>query len=107
VCSKTRYGDREVRIEPPEVDLEGREIVLVDDVASSGATLAAAARVCRERGAGRVSAFVTHAVFSPGADLRLAQGGIGEIWSSDSVPHATNAVRLAERLADALRRLGD
>ncbi|HVC13130.1 MAG TPA: ribose-phosphate diphosphokinase [Burkholderiales bacterium] len=106
VCAKTRSGDREVRIEPPAIDLAGRPVVLVDDIASSGATLAVAAQACRKRGAAQVSAFVTHAVFAHGAEPRMRDAGIEEIWSSDSVPHATNAVPLAPVLADGLERLG-
>ncbi len=65
-----------------------------------------AARACRERGAARASAFVTHAVFAPGTEARLRAAGIAEVWSSDSVPHASNAVPLAPILADGLERLG-
>ncbi len=106
VCAKTRSGDQEVRIEPPDIDLSRRTVVLVDDIASSGSTLAAAAQACRKRGAAHVSAFVTHAVFAQGAEPRMRHAGIEAIWSSDSVPHATNAVPLAPVLAQGLERLG-
>jgi len=36
VCTKTRHGDRDVRITLPELDVRGQAVVLIDDVASSG-----------------------------------------------------------------------
>jgi len=44
VANKERYGDREVKVCLPEADYYRRNIVLVDDVASSGQTLIQAAR---------------------------------------------------------------
>ena len=102
VCSKLRSGDTEVEVALPEEPLEGREIVLVDDVASSGHTLAAAARALLARGAARVDAVVTHAVLAPEAGATLKAAGIGEFWSTDTVPHASNAMSVVPLIADAL-----
>ncbi len=102
VASKQRFGDRDVRITLPEADYEGRVVVLVDDVVSSGHTLAEAARGLRAAGAGAIHALVTHALFAEGALELLAAAGIEHIWSSDSIPHPTNTVRLAPLLAAAL-----
>lgn len=99
VCSKTRTGDREVRISLPPIDLRRRKVVLLDDVASTGHTLAAAARQCLARGATRVDALVTHALFVEDAVDYLRHAGVGEIWSTDSVAHASNVIPLAELLA--------
>jgi ribose-phosphate pyrophosphokinase len=103
VCRKTRHGDTEVDVELPAEEIAGREVVLVDDVASSGHTLAAAARALRAAGAARVDAVVTHAVLSPAAGATLKAAGISEFWSTDTVPHESNALSVVPLLADALR----
>lgn len=102
VCSKTRHGDREVDVELPHEAISGRDVVLVDDVASSGHTLAAAARALLAAGAARVDAVVTHAVLAAGAGATMKDAGICEFWSTDTVPHESNALSVVQLIADAL-----
>jgi ribose-phosphate pyrophosphokinase len=106
VAEKTRHGDRSVSIAAPAVDLAGRRVVLVDDIASTGHTLAEAAKALCARGAAEVSVLVTHPVFAGDAVERLRALGIAAIGSSDSIAHPTNVVSLAPVLAAALREMG-
>ena len=102
-CIKQRSGDRAVRVALPELDFRGREVVLIDDVASTGRTLAVTAAALLERGAAAVDVAVTHALFVDDAVAQLAAAGVRHVWSSDSVPHASNVVSLVPLLAAALR----
>lgn len=104
VCLKTRHGDADVEIALPAADFAGRDVVLIDDVASTGRTLATAAAALRAAGAAAVDAAVTHALFVDGAQRVLHDSGIREIWSADSIVHPTNRVRLAPLLAEAFAR---
>ncbi len=104
VAEKIRRGDRDVSISLPGQDWRGRSVVLVDDVASSGHTLAAATRELLAAGAARVDVAVTHALFATAALSVLRDAGIGEVWSSDSIKHPSNAFSLAPLLAEALER---
>ncbi len=105
VCNKTRLGDREVVIQLPRIDLDGRSVVLVDDVASSGQTLAMAAGECLSRNAAQVDVLVTHALFCGDAEKRLQQAGVRQLWSTDSVSHSSNVISLSELLSDAVQNL--
>jgi len=102
VCRKVRAGDREVTVDIPAVRLAGRAVVLVDDIASTGTTLAVAARRCLALGAASVDALVVHGLFvgSAAADLRAA--GVRNVWSTDSVLHPTNVLPLDALLAGAM-----
>ncbi len=102
-CVKQRSGDRNVDVALPERSFAGREVVLVDDVASTGRTLAVTAAALRARGAAAVDVAVTHALFVGDALQELARAGVRHVWSSDSVHHASNVVSLAPLLAAALR----
>ena len=106
VCRKERRSDRDVAIFLPQVAVAGRAVVLLDDVASSGHTLAEAARLLLAAGAASVDVAVTHALFAGDALDLLRAAGVGEVWSSDCIPHASNAVSVAPLLAGALAGLG-
>ena len=103
VGRKERLGDREVRVRLPEVPCAGRAVVLVDDVAATGRSLAETARQVLERGARSVAVLVTHPVFAGDAEAQLRSAGAGPLWSTDSISHPTNVISLAPLLADALR----
>lgn len=107
VFDKQRRGDRDVEVRATDdTSLAGRPVVLVDDIASSGRTLADAARVCLERGARSVDALVIHALCD-GEDLvALHAAGVRNLWSTDALPHAGNRVMLAPLLAQGCRDHG-
>lgn len=106
VCTKVRHGDRDVAIELPPLDAQGRAVVLLDDMASTGRTLALAARLLWQAGAASVDVAVTHALFAGDALQALRGAGVGEVWSTDCIPHPSNAVPMAGPLARALRQCG-
>lgn len=102
VCRKIRRGDRQVDIALPDMPVTGRAVVLLDDIASSGQTLAQAARLLRQAGARSVDVAVTHALFSGDALQRIVNAGVGRVWSTDSVAHSSNSVSIAGLVAEAL-----
>ncbi len=102
VCRKLRHGDRQVDIELPDVAVANRHVVLLDDIASSGHTLAQAARLLLQSGASTVDVAVTHALFSGDALAVVRGAGVGRIWSTDGVGHESNCVGIAPLLASAL-----
>jgi ribose-phosphate pyrophosphokinase len=106
VCAKVRHGDHAVEVRLPPVSVAGRAVVLLDDVASTGHTVAQAARLLLAAGARTVDSAVTHALLSDEALRMMRQAGVGDIWSTDSIPHPTNAVSVAHLLAQALLNLG-
>jgi ribose-phosphate pyrophosphokinase len=67
-------------------DVAGRIAILVDDLISTGTTLARAAAACRARGAVRVIAAATHGLFTGDANARLAEPALDELLVTDSVP---------------------
>ena len=105
VCRKQRHGDRAVTIELPALPVRGRSVVLMDDVASSGHTLAQAARGLLAAGAASVDVAVTHALFAEGALALVKAAGVDEVWSTDCIAHPSNAVSMVPSIAHALLAL--
>lgn len=106
VCEKVRHDDRNVDIVlPANAAVRGRAVVILDDVASSGHTLARTAAVLLAAGAASVDVAVTHALFADDALALIRAAGVGEVWSTDCIAHPSNAVHIAPLLAEALRAI--
>jgi ribose-phosphate pyrophosphokinase len=108
VFTKRRTGDRRVEVALPDLSAyAGRQPVLVDDVISSGATMASAARALRSAGWPAPVCLGVHAVFAPGADEALREAGAETVVTCNTVPHWSNAIEVDDLLAEAVsRRLG-
>jgi ribose-phosphate pyrophosphokinase len=94
-------------------EVDGCHVVVLDDLISSGTTMARVAAVCREKGASEISLVATHGLFSEGASKALSAPEISRILVTDSVaagrldgPAADRLVviSVAEVFAEAIRR---
>jgi ribose-phosphate pyrophosphokinase len=99
---KTRLSGDRVEIRPKSLPVDGREVVIVDDIISTGGTLAAAARMLLDQGATEVLAACVHGVFAGGALLHLSAAGVGEVVCSDTIERANSCITAADRIAAAL-----
>src|SRR5208282_4758387 len=82
----------------------GESAVIVDDIGSTGVTLAAVAQTLRSRGFAPIDSVVVHALFAQGAIGRIRRAGVRRIVSSDTIGHPTNAIKTAPLMAQALMR---
>lgn len=94
-------------------DVRGRQCLVVDDMASTGGTIAGAAEILHEAGAAGVHAFFVHAVMAPGALERVKAAGVRLVATTDSIAMARELQEQLEILetaplfARALRTLAD
>ena len=102
IAAKSRTGDREVQVRLQGADCSGKPVVIVDDIVSTGETMAAAVRLAHAGGAREVRCLVTHALFCEGALELLRSVDVAGIASSDSIAHASNELHLAPIIADAV-----
>ena len=105
VCQKIRAGDKHVNITLPNLNLNERHVILVDDVASSGQTLIETIKLCLLQNAAEVNILVTHALFGEDIHLCMKNAGASNIWSTDSVTHPTNQIKLCGLLEQAISNL--
>jgi ribose-phosphate pyrophosphokinase len=71
-------------------DVRDRICLVVDDMASTGRTLAGAAEALRRAGAREIRGVFTHAVMAPGAEERLFEAQFAKLLTSDSIPVVSN-----------------
>jgi ribose-phosphate pyrophosphokinase len=104
VLRKIRTGDHEVDISVPESAalLEGTPVIL-DDIASSGRTMARAVEQLLAAGTGSPVCLAIHAVFAEGAHDVIMSAGAARIVTTDTIPHPSNAIGTAAVLAKSLR----
>ncbi|MBL7215239.1 MAG: ribose-phosphate pyrophosphokinase [Phycisphaerae bacterium] len=113
IIHKRRLTGQEVLCEEIIGNVEGRNIVMVDDMISTAGTICGAARMAKERGAQKIVVGATHGVFAEPAIERLTEAPIDEIVVTDTIPIEAAAERLkklkilsvASLLGEAIRRI--
>ncbi len=96
-------------------DVDGRHCVLVDDICDSGGTLCNAAAALKAKGATRVTAYVTHGVFSKSAIKRVESSELDEVVACDTIQQREEDVKsrslrvltVAPLLGEAIRRIAN
>ncbi|WP_084724121.1 ribose-phosphate diphosphokinase [Thalassomonas viridans] len=105
IAEKQRFGDHQVEISLQELPLDGRDLVIIDDIASTGATLVQMARQLRMFSPASLSVIVTHGFFIGNAMAELKKAGVHNIWSSDAIPHPSNVFSIIALVAEAVENL--
>ena len=91
-------------------NVEGKDVILVDDMIDTAGTIVKAAKVLKEKGAVSVMACCTHPVLSGPAYERIAEGELDELLVSDSIPlkqecSKIKVLSIAPTFAEVIRRV--
>jgi ribose-phosphate pyrophosphokinase len=109
IVAKHRVNATQVEAMNVIGEVEGRDVLLVDDMTETAGTLMAAAEILRKQGAKRIYAGVSHAVLGAIAHERIRDSVIEEVITTDSVPQAAgpkvHVVGIAPLLGEAIRRI--
>ena len=87
ICHKTRERANVVGSITAIGEIEGKDIIIVDDMIDTAGTLCKAAEVLMQRGASSVRACATHGLLSGGAIERIHDSALQEVFITDTVPH--------------------
>ena len=86
LCHKSRKKANEVAEMTVIGDVEGKDVILVDDMCDTAGTLTKAADLFMEKGAKSVRAFCTHAILSGPAYERIEKSSLTELIVTDTIP---------------------
>lgn len=101
---KTRLSAEKVETKPKTLNIDGRDIVLIDDIVSTGGTIVEATKLLKAQGAREVYVACVHAVLVEGALSKLYSAGVKEVIATDTIEKSVSTVTVAPLIAEALRR---
>ncbi|WP_247235146.1 ribose-phosphate pyrophosphokinase [Telluribacter sp. SYSU D00476] len=112
LCDKQRKRANEIASMQVIGDVEGADVVLVDDLIDTGGTICKAAEIILEKGARSVRAICTHPIMSGKAHENIANSVLEELIVTDTIPlKQTNpkirVISVAELFAKAIGRIRD
>jgi ribose-phosphate pyrophosphokinase len=106
VLHKRRISGEIVEMDRIEVsDIEGRNVVIFDDMISTGGTIVKAAGRVKEKGAKSIVVAVTHALYLSGARERILGAGVSRIITTDTIPNEDSVVPVAPVIAESLKEI--
>ena len=117
IVAKQRMGDAEVDAFSVVGDVEGCDVIMVDDMTTTCGTLCAAAKILKEKGAASIRAAVTHIPLTEkGVERLKTDAGLTELVVTDTVPLRADlstaklpmkltVLSVAELLGEAIRRI--
>jgi ribose-phosphate pyrophosphokinase len=86
ICHKQRKKPNEIAEMTVIGDVEGKDVILIDDMCDTAGTLTTSANLFMEKGAKSVRAFCTHAVLSGPAFERIENSMLTELIVTDTIP---------------------
>lgn len=110
LCNKSRKKANEVADMQIIGDVEGMDVVLVDDIVDTAGTITKAADLIMSRGANSVRAIASHCIMSGPADERVTASALKEMVFTDSIPYRGTCDKVKElsvsnMLAETIRRV--
>ena len=99
---KTRISPTEIKIAPKNLDVKDKDVLIVDDIISTGGTMATAIGMLKEQGAIKVIASCVHPVLIGDALNKLYVGGADEVVGTDSFLSEVSKVSVDNIVADMI-----
>ena len=112
LCNKTRARANVVATMQIIGEVEGKNVVIIDDMVDTAGTITKAADLMKEHGAKTVRACASHCVMSGPASDRVQESALEEIIFTDSIPYTQRCAKVkqlsvADMFAEAIRRVID
>lgn len=92
-----------ITVRGEKVDARGRNVAIVDDLISTGGTIANAAKILKDGGAKRIVALCSHPLLVAGAYERMRGAGVDEVLGTDTVESEVSKISVAPLIAKGLQ----
>ena len=106
VLKKHRFSSRKVKVKMVKpIFIHGKNVVIVDDIISTGHTIAEAAKQAKKMGAKSITAIGVHGLFVEGMGL-LKKAKVSKVITTNCIEHKTNKIDVTSLLVDELKKEG-
>ncbi|MHA1271236.1 MAG: ribose-phosphate diphosphokinase [Candidatus Helarchaeota archaeon] len=105
ILEKVRYSDYKIEIKPRDLDVYDRDIILIDDIISTGKTMAETIRILKKQGAHKIFAATSHPLLIGDALINLYQAGANVVIGSDSIPSPVSLIKCSPIIAEIIRKM--
>jgi len=99
---KTRHSGSDVEIQPHDAAIEGRDVVVVDDIIATGSTMSATVDALGEQGVARTFVTCVHPMLAANARSKLARAGVEAVYGTDTIERPESTVSVAPAIAAEL-----
>ena len=104
VMDKTRFSGRKIENKiKKEIDLKGKNIIIVDDIISTGKTMIGALKEAKKRGARSVNAIGVHGLFIEKGYEKMKKAGFNKIVSTNTIIHKTNKIDIIDLFLEKIK----
>ena len=101
-----KHRDRKtgsVSIQTAKMDVQGKDLILVDDIISTGGSIIKAAQFLKKQKCKRVFVACTHGLLVEGAEKKIRKAGVSRIISTNTIPGNTSKVDVSGILAKSVQ----
>ena len=91
-----------VQIQSSKVDVHGRDLIIIDDIISTGGSIIKATQFLKKQKCKRVFVACTHGLFVGDAERKIKKAGVSKIISTNTVPRSTSKVDMAGVIAKSI-----
>ncbi len=84
-----------VQITSSKIDVHGRDLILVDDIISTGSSIIKATQFLKKQKCKRVFVACTHGLFVGDAERKIRKSGVSQIISTNTIPKSTSKVDIS------------
>jgi len=101
---KTRISPEKVEMKPKNLDVKGRDVVIIDDIISTGGTIVSASRILNDLGANKVIVGCVHPILVEDALLKIFAAGVDDVFATDTLKSDVSTISVAPLVAGYLKK---
>ena len=101
---KIRISPEKVEMKPKNLDVEGRDVVIIDDIISTGGTIVSASKILKDLGANKVIVGCVHPILVEDALLKIFAAGVDDVFATDTLKSDVSTISVAPLVAGYLKK---